>query len=418
MHLTDSLINSDSPDDEPQFIATLDFNETMDISVIPEIGFLNDNNTYTSLAMNPFETSWVDSNSFVTEIWVLPNNNDMLELDLICQNAKDHNGNIVTDSIYPSILQSDMKGPKVLSVGTLSTIISDSLVGNANYFIDVTFNEPMNIEIKPLVFHQNEIDIHNSIQYDIDQSFFTNPQNYHALFQINDENIEVDDIDLSILFGEDFAGNIQDIYFETSFISLDTKNPSIINFESNTNVLNLNDNILEFQVLFDEEMNQNQPAQFNFNPIPIAPIILQQTDLEWLDNDSLHASYELISTGSTPATFNLNITEGADLAGNPLIPISLDDLLTIQGTLDANNMRIGEIKLYPNLISKGTRIHFKNIGEYPFLNDCALLTSDGKFIKMLNIEKQGSIWTSEPLNIGAGIYFIHTNQQSLRLVVL
>ena len=180
----------------------------------------------------------------------------------------------------------------------------------------------------------------------------------------------------------------------------------------------MNDNILKFQVLFDEEMNQNQPAQFNFNPIPIAPIILQQTDLEWLDNDSLYVSYELISAGSTPATFNLNITEGADLAGNTLIPISLDDLLTIQGTLDANNIRIGEIKLYPNLISQGTRIHFKNMGEYPFLNDCALLTSDGKFIKMLDIEKQGSIWISEPLNIGSGIYFIHTNQQSLRLVVL
>ena len=418
VYLTDSLINSDSPNDAPQFIATLDFNETMDISVIPEIGFLNNNNTYTSLAMNPSETSWVDSNSLVTEIWVLPNNNDMLELDLICQNAKDHNGNIVSDSIYPSILKSDMKGPKVLSAGTLSTIISDSLVGNANYFIDVTFNEPMNMEIKPLVFHQNEIYIDNSIQYDINQSFFINPQNYRALFQINDENIEVNDIHLSISFGKDISGNIQDAYFETSFISLDTKNPSIINIETNTDLLNINDNLLKFQVLFDEEMNDSQPAQFNFYPMLMAPVILQQTNLEWLGNDSLNASYELISVGSESMIYDVNITDAIDLAGNLLSAVTLDDIVTIQGDLNVDEIDSKRIQLYPNLITQGTRIHLKDDADNPFIKDCNLLSSDGKFIKRLKIEKLGHIWTSEPINTSPGVYFIHINQQSLRLVVL
>ena len=137
LHTTDTLINLDSPNEAPQFTTTLDFNESMDISVIPEIFFLNSNNIYTSLAMNPFETFWVDSNSLAAEIWVLPNNNNMLDLDLLCLNAKDHNGNLVADSIYLSIMSSDMKGPEVLSAGVLSTIISDSLVGNTNYFVDV-----------------------------------------------------------------------------------------------------------------------------------------------------------------------------------------------------------------------------------------------------------------------------------------
>ena len=260
LHTTDTLINLDSPNEAPQFTTTLDFNESMDISVIPEIFFLNSNNIYTSLAMNPFETFWVDSNSLAAEIWVLPNNNNMLDLDLLCLNAKDHNGNLVADSIYLSIMSSDMKGPEVLSAGVLSTIISDSLVGNTNYFVDVFFNEPMNTEIKPLVLHDNEIDINNSIQYNINQSFFIDSYNYRALFQINDENIEVDEINLSISYGEDFAHNTQEPYHETSFVSLDTKNPSIIDFQSNTDLLNLNDNLLIFEVLFDEEMNQNQSS--------------------------------------------------------------------------------------------------------------------------------------------------------------
>ena len=415
---TDTLINLESQNEAPQFTTTLDFNESMDISVIPEISFLNENNIYTSLAMNPFETFWVDSNSLAAEIWVLPNNNNMLDLDLICHNAKDHNGNLVTDSIYLSILSSDMKGPEVLSTGTLSTIISDSLVGNANYFIDVTFNEPMNIEMKPLVLHENEIDINNSIQYNINQSFFLDPYNYRAIFQINDENLEVDDINISISYGEDFAHNTQDPYDETSFISLDTKNPSIIDFVSNTDLLNLDENLLVFQVLFDEEMNQNQSAQFNFYPIPTPPVVLQQTDLSWLDHDSLHVSYELISAGSEPIICDVNVSEATDLAGNLLTPLTLNELLTIHGDLNADEMDTKRIQLYPNLIAQGARIHFKNVLDNAFMKDCNLLASDGKFIKTLNMEKLGPIWTSEPINIPSGIYFIHINQQSFRLVVL
>ncbi len=272
--------------------------------------------------------------------------------------------------------------------------------------------------MKPLVLHENEIDINNSIQYNINQSFFLDPYNYRAIFQINDENLEVDDINISISYGEDFAHNTQDPYDETSFISLDTKNPSIIDFVSNTDLLNLDENLLVFQVLFDEEMNQNQSAQFNFYPIPTPPVVLQQTDLSWLDHDSLHVSYELISAGSEPIICDVNVSEATDLAGNLLTPLTLNELLTIHGDLNADEMDTKRIQLYPNLIAQGARIHFKNVLDNAFMKDCNLLASDGKFIKTLNMEKLGPIWTSEPINIPSGIYFIHINQQSFRLVVL
>tara|TARA_B100001287_G_scaffold214719_1_gene183586 strand:+ start:201 stop:4079 length:3879 start_codon:yes stop_codon:yes gene_type:complete len=418
LNTTVSLINLDSPNEAPQFNTTLDFNESMDVSVIPEIFFLNSNDIYTSLAMNPFETFWVDSNSLNAEIWVLPNNNNMIDLDLVCLNAKDHNGNVVEDSIYLSIINSDMKGPEVLSASALSSTISDSLVGNSNYFIDIAFDEPMNTEMKPLVQHENEIEINNSIQYNINQSFFSDPYNYRAFFQINDENIEVDNINLSISYGEDMALNVQDVYQETSFISLDTKNPSIIEFESNTNILNLNDNLLDFQILFDEEMNENQSAQFNFYSTPVIPVLLQQTDFYWLENDSLNVSYELISAGPEPVVYDINVTDATDLAGNLLTPLTLNDLITIQGVLNAEQIDPEEIQLYPNLIVQGTRIHLKNIAEDLFVKNFALMAADGKFIKTVTMEKKGTIWTSEPLDVPSGIYFVHINQQSFRLVVL
>jgi hypothetical protein len=180
----------------------------------------------------------------------------------------------------------------------------------------------------------------------------------------------------------------------------------------------LNENLLVFEVLFDEEMNQSHPTEFNFYPIPVAPVVLQQTNIVWLDNDSLNVSYELISTGSEPMIYDLNITDATDLAGNLLTPLTLNDILTIQGDLNVDEIDTKRIQLYPNLITQGARIYLKNVADNPFAKDCNLLASDGKFIKTLNMEKLGPIWTSEPINIPSGVYFIHTNQQSFRLVVL
>ena len=415
---TETMINLDSPNDSPQFSTLIDFNESMDVSFIPEIDFLNNNNIYSSLLMNVFETFWVDSNSLSAEIWVLPNNNDLLNLDLVCINAKDNNGNLVRDSIYLSVMSSDMNGPEVLSSSSPSTIISDSLIGNGNYYVDVVFNEPMNTEMKPLVFHENDITLNNSIQYNVNESFFLDSFIYRANFQINDENLEVEDINLEVLYAEDFAHNSQEPYTASSFISLDTKNPSIIDFESNTSVLNLNDNLLLFQVLFDEEMNQNQAPQFNFFPALSPSVIMQQTNLAWLDNDSLSVSYELLSTGDEPNLYDLNITDATDLAGNLLNVLTLNDLLTIQGALDLEIINTDEIQLYPNLLTQGTKIHLKNIAEHSLLKNCDLVSADGKLIKTLNMEKMGQLWSSEPINVPSGIYFVHLNQKSFRLVVL
>lgn len=414
----ETIINIDSPYDSPQFSTIIDFNESMDVSFIPEIDFMNDNSIYSSLSMNAFETFWLDSNSLSAEIWVLPNNNDMLNLDLVCLNAKDHNGNIVTDSVYLSVISSDMKGPQVLSTSSPSNIVSDSLVGNGNYYVDVIFNEPMNIEMKPLILHENQIGLSNSIQYNVNESFFIDPLNYRAYFQINDENIEVNDINLEILYAEDFAHNSQEPYIATSFISLDTKNPSIIDFESNTNVLNLNNNTLLFQLLFDEEMKQNEAVQFNFYPTPSASVILQQTNLTWLDNDSLDVSYELLSAGAEDVLYDVNITDATDLAGNLMNAMTLNDLLTIQGELDLEEISTEEIQLYPNLLAQGARIYLKNMAEQSLIQHCDLVSAHGKFIKTLNMEKTGLLWTSEPISVPSGVYFVYINQQSFRLVVL
>ena len=101
-----------------------------------------------------------------------------------------------------------------------------------------------------------------------------------------------------------------------------------------------------------------------------------------------------------------------------MVPLTLDDLLTIQGFLNVEQVHSERIQLYPNLITQGTRIYFKNIPEQSIAQNFDLRSSEGKYIQTVKIEKLGPLWTSEPLNVSSGAYFIHINKQSFRLIVL
>ena len=145
---------------------------------------------------------------------------------------------------------------------------------------------------------------------------------------------------------------------------------------------------------------------------------MQQTDFTWIENDSLNASYELLSAADEAEVYDVSVTNSTDLAGNLMVPLTLDDLITIQGLLNIEQLTSERIQLYPNLITQGTRIYFKNISKQSITKNCDLLSSEGKYVKSISIEKLGDLWTSEPINVPTGVYFIQINQQSFRLIVL
>ena len=165
-------------------------------------------------------------------------------------------------------------------------------------------------------------------------------------------------------------------------------------------------------------MTQNEAIQFDFYPFLTPPTVLQQTNFTWLENDSLNASYELLSAADEAEVYDVSVTNSTDLAGNLMVPLTLDDLITIQGLLNIEQLTSERIQLYPNLITQGTRIYFKNISEQSIAKNCDLLSSEGKYVKSISIEKLGDLWTSEPINVPTGVYFIQINQQSFRLIVL
>jgi hypothetical protein len=199
-------------------------------------------------------------------------------------------------------------------------------------------------------------------------------------------------------------------------VSLDTKNPSIVTFTTSTNSLTIGDQ-LDISISFDEEMDTNQIIQFEYDPIITSPIELIQTNYNWADTANLNIQYELINSDVNPYSFDLNIIEGTDKAGNLLIPFGVDSVFSIPGSLGIENA-MESIQLYPNLISSGDKIVIKGNPLLQNTDFIEIYNSEGKLLKTTKFHKDGQFWYSSPLHIEPGMYYVQINNITRKLLVI
>ncbi|MDG1735415.1 MAG: T9SS type A sorting domain-containing protein [Crocinitomicaceae bacterium] len=418
INISDTLINIDDLNNNSIFTTLLTFDETMDIGIPPEVLFENNSESYNSLVMNPFQSLWLDSTTFEAEIWALPDTNDFIHLDLSCVSAYDRNGNLIIDSLYLNQIESDLKNPIVLTTIATTDMISDQTLGNQLYYIDIGFNEVMDVEFKPLVYHEGIVNLNASIQYDLSESYFLDSINYRAYFQINDQNIEEDSIDLKISLGRDKSQNTQLNQSNPLFVELDTKNPKIIGLNANTTSLNAIDNWLDVSLLFDEAMDVATSISVIYNPIISLPAELNQNNYEWIDNDSLVVSFLLSSAGATEQIHAIEISEGTDLAGNLLIEFQEEDFITIQGTLDISANKIKPISLNPNITTSGQKITLVNIPKEYYDKDVQIYNSSGKLLKKIKVEANNNASQIISTQLDSGVYIVKICKETLRLIIL
>ncbi|MGB1453085.1 MAG: hypothetical protein ACPG7H_05840, partial [Crocinitomicaceae bacterium] len=414
--LSDTLINIEDLNNNPQVDIVIQFDETMNTNVIPELSLYDGNILHESILMNPFATYWSDSLTLNSELWVLFDTNDFTEFDVICTEAYDINGNIISDTITASHFYSDLKKPAVEYTLPITTMISDSTIGNSTYYVDVLFNEKMDVASTPLVIHESADDLSGSLQFNFMESAYTTDSTFRAFFNVLDDHIEVDSIDIQVLFGNDFAGNIQMPYTENDMISIDTKNPSITSFNVSSNILNIGDQI-DMTLEFDEDMDTIQIINFEFNPFITAPVELVQTNYAWMNTTNLNVAYELMNTDANPYYFDLNIIDGTDKAGNLLIPYGVDTVFTIPGSLGLEN-EMESIQLYPNIISSGGFIGFTGNIEETLTKNIKVLNSGGENVAQVKFNRIGKYWYSSPIHLPPGVYYIYINYQTYRFVVI
>lgn len=416
--VSDDYLISQADLASPQFDVVITFDEAMDTVISPEIQFSYLGVPYNSIIQNTFQTSWLDSINLNVQFAVYSNTNNLYSLDLVCTNLRDANNNILIDSIATSVIGCDMKSPEVLHTSLSKNIISDSLVGLAEYFIDVHFNEKMDTLIKPLVKHEANQTLTNSVQYDFVSSYFIDTTVFRAFFNVLDENIEVDSISVIVQYGQDFLGNVQVPNIETNKITIDTKNPKIIGLYANDYELDQVFDSLNIITLFDEEMMTSNFCLITFNPIISSPLVLTHQDSIWLNDVTFTSNYALENGPVQTTSYGINVSSGFDLAGNMSIPLSLNDFVTIYPVLNVPELNLQDIVIYPNVISKGQSILIKGVNNNTkSVFQFRLVNTQGQFIKDLFFNRNGNVLISEPLNYDSGLYYLLVNEKTYKIVI-
>jgi hypothetical protein len=314
---------------------SITFDEIMDTSIDPSLSFYNEDPMASSLVLNNLNTTWISDTECQVSYDLIDANEELLNIGVSLQNFQDLNGNRGNSLMGTGLFSIDTKTPEILNILPLTNVIADANIGSEGFSMEIVFSENMNESQVPLISFSGE-DLANSLQYEIGNSQWQSPTSFLAYFLVTDINVEIDELSLDIDFATDAQGNPQTPYDALSEITLDTRNPVVLSVSASTyNITNdqVGENGFNMVMIFDEEMDQLVLPSFAFTPGEPANSVFSVNDelSTWLNPFTYNVVFDVAEVVSAyEENLTINITDGADFAGNSFDNEKLLEFLTIQ----------------------------------------------------------------------------------------
>lgn len=405
----------------PNLQIGLTFDNAMDTSVALSAEFWFDGSAVNFLSFNPSLSTWENEFNCNLHFDLFGANVDLMLLDLQLSNFSDTSGNILIDDYVDSVLYIDLKSPHVDSVISSNAYISDSIVGNSLYYVDVYFSERMDTTIKPLVKHLAGVSLSNSVQYNIPQSYFLNDTTYRAFYNILDENIEVSNIAIQVNFGRDANGNDQLLFEQNDFQFLDTRNPNIVTVLADEYVLNSLSQELVIYSLYDEDMYIGIQPDYVFSPgVSNGLIQYDHQQSGWLYPNMHRAVYNYVNYPNNDMFSDVSISHALDTCGNQVNFTNITDFVSLEvGELGAEFLSNSQnVMIYPIPSQSGDKLKIRGTDltidseRYYSLYDLS-----GKVVKNLMFKYNQDHWESERIYQSPGAYILKINAHNFNVII-
>jgi hypothetical protein len=301
----------------------LDFDETMDTTIFPDLTFPLDDPTITSLQTSLANTAWISSTTF-RKVYDLSNANEQL-FNILAEivQARDLAGNAPETTQFPDLFTVDTKQAQVSTTDPMVSVVNNANVGLGGFHVDIEYDEPMDAAFSPLVQITSTDPIGNSFVHSTGQSQWTDASTYRAAFNVNDEEREATDLTLSISFARDVSGNIQLPISVNGVFALDTKDPTLLVTTSNTyDITGSNTGTTGFSVLsiFSEPMDTEIAPVLLFDPpIPQDVLALNEGASEWLNSTAYQWRYDVGTVYAEVDPVAITISAARDQAENSMV---------------------------------------------------------------------------------------------------
>lgn len=403
-------------------VVTITFAENMNNEIMPMLAF--DEAFAGSLTLNEGSSNWLSPAVYTAVYDLVDENIDASSLDLTISNFEDLAGNSGGQSVQEDLAVLDTLAPSVASSNSNESAVSDNEVGTATVFIDIEFSEPMDESATPALSWSSGTDVSNSLVLNAGLSAWNGDQIYTAVFDVVDENLEVNAIDLIVESAMDANMNMMASSTLEDVLILDTRNPEVLVVSANDYLLENNDVGAEnFSLLaiFDEPMSTATPLISFPDENPLTNGITPNPAASgWVNENTFEAVFDVNNTVEDLPDIDIQIGNASDAFGNPQENIIFSDYFTIM--IDSS-VTVAEILLekrpllFPNPVLKGADLQLQT-GSLAGQVQLDILNLNGQIVW----NEVKTVEASSQLNVGngqlaTGMYILVITHEGIRVPI-
>jgi hypothetical protein len=277
------------------------FSRNMDISTIPEVDLISNGNPATALILNSSGSSWVSLNELTLSFDILANE-ESIELETYLLEVMDEIGNKAFSLEIPEVINIDTKKPEVISVTPSHSLIEISNFINQDFYVDIQFNEQMNVSFKPLVTaFQSGIQF-NPMTYNPFVSYWFSNETYRAYFTLPTLQMNENDIYFFIQLGRDSFNNLQTPIASGSTVDINY-DPAQVGLGEESN---LNLRIYPNPIVQGDKITIRSDKKMSATDIRIVNNLGQEQSVSIIVSDAILIDSSQLSAGSYNLIINLN----------------------------------------------------------------------------------------------------------------
>lgn len=365
----DDHINSGTPHvtsiSSPDIISDADANNTvsfvitysvpMNTSVNPVIAFTGNDPTVSTLSSG--SGSWSDNLHYVMSYDVTDANIELNNIRLTVAEAVSAEGKTQLPAIGETF-RVDTRNP-VATASLAPYVLTDASVSDNIITAQVIFDEAMNTYVIPQLSFPTE---NASASLTINSSSaWINSQTFNLIIDGTDANQDLGQVDIALADAMDVAGNTQIVFLQEDAVTVQTKNPEVVDMTVNIPVLTQADfgvGTFEMTLSFDEEMDVNVLPQISF-PVesPEAVIAYNNTLSEWSNPNQFVAVYDMADVTILIEDIDVMCVAAADNDGNLLEAVTFADMFSVNTTVGIDRIQAGiPIRIYPNPAGAGNDV--------------------------------------------------------------
>ena len=405
---------------------TISYSEPMNTDSIPEVIFTGANPLVNSLSLNSEASFWENDSIYIQIYDLVDADEELPAIDILPATAYDQAGNLLTPNIQVSVLGIDTRKPELDEISISEGVLYDDLVGSNAFFINLVFDEMMDFDNLPIIEFPVE-DPTASISWNQNTSNWLSPFVYRAIFNLSDENVEIDSIDVAVSGLKDSAGNDFAPIIESDLLDIDTKNPSLIIFNANTYDIGIDDigtNGFSLLGIFDEAMNTAVDPIVEFPVEDPMSLILNEESSSWINSTTYVASFDIENVVAILENIDVSLSEVFDEAGNEPMEAYFADYFNINIPVNVQELSplSNGILLYPNPVATGNNFNLFFLQELDNVQ-LKLLDTQGRVLSSKQIRPlANSSYEVSTIGLASGIYFVQlttaSDQRSFKLQVL